>query len=104
MGPVGFGAVLRGPAVVHHGPMPELAAPDYAIARLLLERGIAAIYAIAFVVAFEQFPALAGERGLEPAPQLLERVRRFRDLPTIFRWVGYSDAKLRAVAITGLGV
>ena len=45
--------------------MPELAAPDATIARFLLERGIAALYLIAFVVALRQFPALCGERGLE---------------------------------------
>ena len=84
--------------------MPELAAPDYAIARLLLERGIAAIYAIAFLVAYRQFPALAGSHGLEPAPQFLRQVRRFLDAPTIFRWTGYSDAKLRAVCLAGMAV
>ena len=31
--------------------MPELGAPDYGLARFLLERGIAAIYLFAFVVA-----------------------------------------------------
>ncbi|HXG26639.1 MAG TPA: lipase maturation factor family protein [Candidatus Binatia bacterium] len=82
--------------------MPELAAPDYGIARMLLERGIAALYAVAFVVAYRQFPALAGERGLEPAPRFLQLVPRFLDNPTIFRWTGYSDAKLRAVSIVGL--
>ena len=84
--------------------MPELAAPDHAIARLLLERGIAAIYAVAFLVAFNQFPALAGERGLEPAPRFLEAVRRFRDAPTIFRWIGFSDTRLRAVSLAGIAI
>src|SRR5919112_4118804 len=84
--------------------MPELAAPDYAIARLLIERGLAVLYAFAFFVAWRQFPALAGERGLEPAPRFLEAVPRFRDAPTIFRWLGYSDAKLRAVSLVGLAV
>ena len=87
---------------VHHGAMPELAAPDYTIARLVLERGIAAIYAVAFLVAYRQFPVLAGERGLEPAPRLLAAVRAFRHMPTVFRWIGYSDARLRLVAIVGL--
>jgi hypothetical protein len=91
-------------AAVHHGAMPELAAPDYAIARLLLERGIAAIYAIAFLVAYRQFPALAGSHGLEPAPRFLGLVRRFLDAPTIFRWTGYSDAKLRTVCVVGMAV
>jgi hypothetical protein len=88
----------------HHCRMPELSAPDATIARFLLERGIAAIYVIAFVVALRQFPALCGERGLEPAEEYLELVPRFLDGPSIFRWLGYSDRKLRAVAWVGLVV
>src|SRR3954452_17209386 len=82
----------------HHGRMPGLAAPDYQVARFLIERGLAAIYLVAFVVAWRQFPALCGERGLEPAPHLLALLRRFLDAPTLFRWVRYSDAKLRLVS------
>jgi Lipase maturation factor len=82
--------------------MPDLGAPDYAFARFLVERGIAAIYLIAFAVALEQFPALAGERGLEPAPRFLEVVR-FRDAPSLFHW-GYSDAMLRAASIVGIAI
>ena len=46
--------------------MPEFPAPEYTIARLVIERGLALIYLIWFVVAIRQFPALCGERGLEP--------------------------------------
>ena len=53
--------------------MPNLSAPDYQIARLLIERGIGMIYLIAFLVAAEQFPALSGERGLQPAARLRAR-------------------------------
>ena len=77
--------------------MPDLVAPDYAFARFLIERGLAAIYLVGFIVAFEQFPALAGERGLEPAPELLSRVR-FRDAPSLFHWIRFTDGRLRAVA------
>jgi hypothetical protein len=86
----------------HHWRMPDLAAPDYEIARFLIERGLAAIYLIAFVVALRQFPALCGERGLEPATRLLGRVR-FLDAPTLFRW-GYSDRRLRFVSWIGIGI
>jgi hypothetical protein len=72
---------------------------DYQVARFLIERGLGAIYLVAFVVAAVQFPALAGERGLDPAPRLLRAVR-FRDAPSIFHW-RYSDNLLRLVAITG---
>lgn len=84
--------------------MPELGAPDFAVARFLLERGIAAIYVIAFVVALRQFPALCGERGLEPAPEYLRLVPRFLDGPSIFRWVGYSDAKVRTISWIGIAI
>src|SRR6266567_9423841 len=72
---------------------------DYQIARFLIERGLGAIYFIAFVVAALQFPALSGERGLDPAPDLLNQVR-FPQAPSLFHW-RYSDNFLRAVAITG---
>jgi hypothetical protein len=80
--------------------MPDLSAPDYAIARFLIERGLAAIYLIGFVVALRQFPALCGEHGLEPAPAFL-RLVRLRDAPSLFHW-GYSDTRLRLVAWTGI--
>ena len=82
--------------------MPDLAAPDYQVARFLIERGLAALYLVAFVVAWRQFPALCGERGLEPAPRLMEVVPRFLDAPTVFRWIGYSDMKLRAMSAIGV--
>jgi hypothetical protein len=81
--------------------MPELGAPDYVVARFLLERGIAAIYLIAFVVALRQFPALCGDHGLEPVADVLAAVPRFLDAPTLFRWLGYSDARLRILCWIG---
>ena len=79
--------------------MPDLAAPDYQIARFAIERGLGAIYLIAFLVAVRQFPALLGEHGLEPAPSIL-RATTFWQTPSLFHW-GYSDRLLRLVA--GLG-
>jgi hypothetical protein len=79
--------------------MPELAAPDYQIARFLIERGLAAIYVMAFVVAAIQFPALCGERGLTPAPRFLQAVP-FRRAPSLFHW-RYSDRLLRAMSWAG---
>ena len=84
--------------------MPELAGFESQIARFLLERGLAGIYVIAFAVAWRQFPALCGERGLEPAPRFLEVVPRFIDAPTVFRWIGYSDAKLRSLSAIGIAI
>lgn len=82
--------------------MPDLVAPDYTLARLVIERGLALVYLIAFVVALRQFPALCGERGLEPAPAFLARVR-FLDAPSLFHW-GYTDRRLRIVSWVGIAV
>jgi hypothetical protein len=79
--------------------MPDLAAPDYTIARFVIERGLALVYVIAFVVAARQFPALCGERGLQPASRILARAR-FLDAPSIFHW-GYSDRRLAIVSWSG---
>ena len=82
--------------------MPEFAAPDYQIARFVIERGLGILYLIAFVVAALQFPALCGERGLSPATAMLRAVP-FRRAPSLFHW-GYSDRRLRVVAWTGAAV
>ena len=50
--------------------MEWFAAPDYRLARFILERGLGLVYLIGFLVALNQFPALLGERGLLPAPRL----------------------------------
>jgi hypothetical protein len=75
---------------------------DFQLVRLLFQRGLAAIYLIAFASALNQFPALLGERGLLPVPEFLARLR-FRDAPSLFHW-RYSDALLRAVAWTGIAL
>jgi len=82
--------------------MPDLSAPDYEAARFVIERGLAAIYLIGFVVALRQFRALSGENGLEPARELLALVR-FRDAPSLFHR-GYSDARLRVVSWLGIAI
>ena len=55
--------------------MSTLDASDYTIACFLIERGLALLYAVAFLVAANQFAALAGERGLQLATWLLGRTR-----------------------------
>jgi hypothetical protein len=79
--------------------MPDLTAPDLQLARFVVERGLAAVYLVAFLVALDQFRALLGERGLLPVPHYLAR-RTFLQAPTIFH-LGYSDRRLVAVASTG---
>jgi hypothetical protein len=69
------------------------------LSRLLLQRALAAVYLVAFLVARNQFPALLGERGLTPVPRFL-RHASFRRAPSLFHW-RYSDRLLQAVAWTG---
>jgi hypothetical protein len=80
--------------------MPDLSAPDSELARFLVERGLAVLYVIAFAVAIRQFPPLAGERGLEPAPRFLAATT-FWQAPTLFRW-RYSDRLLVGLSSLGL--
>jgi lipase maturation factor len=78
----------------------DFAAPEYQLARLVIERGLGAIYLIAFVVALRQFPALVGERGLDPATRII-RGTRFWQTPSLFHW-RYSDPLLRAISWIGI--
>jgi hypothetical protein len=73
-----------------------------AVVRLLVQRGLAAIYLVAFVSALNQFPALLGERGLLPVRRYVERTRFF-DGPSLFR-LHYSDRLFRVVAWSGIGL
>ena len=82
--------------------MDLFSAEGYEFARQVLQRGIAAVYLIAFISAVNQFPALLGERGLLSAPRFLARTAG-RGIPTLFRW-HYSDRFLLAVAWTGAAV
>jgi hypothetical protein len=80
--------------------MQELFGAEYQVARFVIERGLGVLYLVAFVVAARQFPALCGERGLEPAPRVLASAT-FWQAPSLFRWIGYSDRLLRAFAWGG---
>ena len=76
-----------------------LSAPDYWLGRLVLERGVAVVYLIAFVGAARQFRALIGEHGMLPVPQYLARMS-FRRVPSIFQ-LHYSDRFFATVAWVG---
>ena len=80
--------------------MEWFSAPDYRLARLLVERGLGLCYLVAFLVALNQFPALLGEHGLLPVPRYLRRVS-FRQAPSLFH-LHYSDRFLGAVAWLGI--
>ena len=82
--------------------MEWFSAEGYELGRQVLQRGIAAVYLLAFISAVAQFPALLGENGLLPASRFLARIRG-RGIPTLFRW-HYSDRFLLVVAWTGTAV
>jgi hypothetical protein len=70
------------------------------LTRMLIQRGMAAIYLVAFLTVLNQFKPLLGERGLLPVPDFL-RQATFREAPSLFHW-RYSDGLLDAVAWTGI--
>ena len=83
------------------------AAVDFWLAREVLQRGIAALYLVAFLSTLHQFRVLLGERGLLPAPELLawaaSSPRAAKLLrPTLFRRVRYTDGRLAALCVAGM--
>lgn len=81
--------------------MDWLAAPDYWLARLIVQRGLAAIYLVAFLVTLNQFRPLLGEQGLRSTTRFVERTS-FRETPSLFHLVGYTDRRLALVAWAGI--
>jgi Lipase maturation factor len=79
-----------------------LSAPEWWWGRLILERGMAAVYLVAFVCAARQFRGLIGRRGMLPVPEYLAH-RPFRDTPSVFH-LHYSDGFYAAVAWTGAAI
>ena len=53
--------------------MDGFAAVDFEFARQVLQRGIAALYLVAFLSTLNQFRPLLGEHGLLPAPEVRGR-------------------------------
>lgn len=74
-------------------------APEYWLAREVLQRGVAAIYLIAFVAAARQFRPLIGEHGMLPVPAFVARVP-FPASPSIFH-LRYSDRLFATVCWFG---
>lgn len=73
---------------------------EYWLTRLVIQRGLAGIYLIAFVVAVNQFRPLLGTRGLTPVPWFTSHTS-FWQSPSVFYWY-YSDRF--AAALQWLGV
>lgn len=79
-----------------------LDAPHAELARQVLQRGTAAVFAVAFLSTFMQFPALLGERGLSPAPRYIA-AGGLEGQPSIFRW-HYSDRFLRILCVVCIAI
>jgi Lipase maturation factor len=75
-------------------------ADGYSLSRWLFQRGLAAIYLVAFWSAASQFRALLGSNGLLPIPRFVARVG-FRESPSLFHW-HYSDRFFASVAWAGV--
>ncbi|MBH1937052.1 lipase maturation factor family protein [Streptomyces sp. AV19] len=74
-------------------------ASGYWLSRLVVQRGLAALYLVAFLSAALQFRALIGERGMLPVPRFLAYVPA-RRAPTLFR-LHYSDRFFALCAWSG---
>ncbi|HEY4100472.1 MAG TPA: lipase maturation factor family protein [Gemmatimonadales bacterium] len=73
---------------------------EYWATRWLLQRSLAAIYLVAFLVAVNQFRPLLGTRGLTPVPFFLQNTR-FSDSPSLF-FFHYSDGFAAALSWIGI--
>ncbi|RLM46929.1 lipase maturation factor family protein [Haloarcula sp. Atlit-47R] len=74
----------------------------YWLVRMLFHRALAVIYLLAFVVAATQFRPLAGEDGLLPIQQYVDRYE-FRDRPSLF-YVYPNDRVIGITAWAGVGL
>lgn len=59
---------------------------SYWLTRLVLQRGLALVYLIAFIAVIHQFKPLLGEGGLLPVPEFIKQVR-FMESPSVFFWL-----------------
>jgi hypothetical protein len=86
----------------------ERAAPTYWLTRFMMLRLLGVVYAVAFLVAINQAPALIGAHGLLPAADFIRRVNQvlgstgasFMRLPSLF-WFWHSDTALLTVMWMG---
>lgn len=77
-------------------------ATEYWTGRLVFQKGLAALYLVAFLTAALQFRALIGERGMLPVPRFVARVPARRS-PSLFH-LHYSDRFFAGCAWAGCAV
>ncbi|MET8894147.1 lipase maturation factor family protein [Streptomyces albogriseolus] len=75
---------------------------EYWTSRLVFQKGLAALYLVAFLTAALQFRALIGERGMLPVPRFVARVP-LRRSPSLFH-LHYSDRFFAGCAWAGCAV
>ncbi|VTR78347.1 lipase maturation factor family protein [Cellulomonas hominis] len=75
-------------------------AEQYTVARSVVQRGVAAVYVLAFVAVLRQFRPLLGEHGLLPVPRFTAHVP-WRASPSLFFW-RYSDRLVLVVGWVGV--
>ncbi|MGY1814066.1 lipase maturation factor family protein [Blastococcus sp. SYSU D00820] len=80
--------------------MEWLSDPGSWASRLVLTRGLALVYLVAFVAALRQFRPLIGTDGMLPVPRFLARTT-FRRAPSLFH-LYWSDRFFAAVCWTGI--
>lgn len=78
------------------------AVPGYMLTKVALQRGLALVYLVGFVVAFNQFRPLLGEHGLLPVPQFI-KYAGFSDAPSLFQLFPY-DWAFASAAFAGAAV
>ncbi|MBV0924466.1 lipase maturation factor family protein [Halomicroarcula limicola] len=82
--------------------MVEWLPESYWLVRFLFQRSLAVIYLLAFLVAATQFRPLAGESGLLPISQYVER-SSFRERPSLFYYYP-SDRVIGIAAWSGVAL
>lgn len=80
--------------------MDWMTAPGYDLARLLLQRGVALVYVLAFASVLYEWRPLLGSGGLTPATAVTERTS-WRQTPSLFHW-RYSDRLAQVGGWVGL--
>ena len=88
------------------------AGESFCTAKHAILRSLAAVYAVAFLAAWQQNGALIGEKGLVPAKPAFDRERAattsalegFMSKPSLFWWMPMDDAGLDGVSAAGLGL
>lgn len=81
--------------------VPAPVAPGRARVRDLFLHLLGVVFLVAFLSLLVQVTALIGDDGLLPAGDFLRAAGGFAEAPTIFRWIGTSDAVLRGTALVG---